>query len=46
VPVQVGLSNDLMTEIVSGIQEGDVVVISSLDRSRPVINTPVGGIRR
>ena len=29
VPVQTGLSNDTMTEIVSGLKEGDTVVLTS-----------------
>lgn len=28
-PVQTGLSNDTLTEIVSGLQEGDVVVLNA-----------------
>lgn len=40
VDVTIGLTNDTMTEILSGVQEGDTVVISSVDRSRPQVNTP------
>jgi hypothetical protein len=29
-PIEVGLSNDLSTEIVSGLKEGDIVVTSTI----------------
>ena len=35
VAVQVGLANDTQTEITSGLNEGDVVVINTLPASRP-----------
>jgi HlyD family secretion protein len=35
VPVQTGLSNDTMTEIVSGLNEGDVVVLNTTATTAP-----------
>ena len=39
VPVQTGVSNDSLTEIVSGLQEGDVVVINSSSTASTSTNT-------
>ena len=45
VPVQTGLSNDTLTEIVSGLQEGDVVVInSSSTASTSTTRSGAGGL--
>jgi HlyD family secretion protein len=35
VPVQIGLANDTMTEIVSGLNEGDVVVMNGTTTAQP-----------
>jgi HlyD family secretion protein len=42
VPVQTGVANDTMTEIVSGLNEGDVVVLTTTTTAQP--RTVGGGI--
>lgn len=44
VPVQTGLSNDTMTEIVSGLNEGDVVVLNTTTTAQPRAGGPGLGI--
>jgi HlyD family secretion protein len=44
VPVQTGLSNDTMTEIVSGLNEGDVVVVNTPTTTQPRAGGPGLGI--
>jgi HlyD family secretion protein len=43
--VQVGISNDQFTEIVSGLQEGDKVIISTTSTTAPRVNgAGIGGL--
>jgi hypothetical protein len=42
-PVQTGLANDQLTEIVGGLQPGDRVVIPSTGTAAPRIGGPGGG---
>jgi HlyD family secretion protein len=44
VPVQTGLSNDTMTEIVSGLNEGDIVVLNTTTTAQPRAGGPGLGI--
>jgi hypothetical protein len=52
VPVQTGVANDTMTEIVSGLNEGDVVVLATTTTAQPRAGGPglripgVGGFGR
>jgi HlyD family secretion protein len=39
--VRVGLSNDAFTEVLSGVQQGDTLVISSLDRRGSGVQMPM-----
>jgi HlyD family secretion protein len=43
VPVQTGLSNDTMTEITGGLNEGDTVVLSSTTATQPRVGGGPGG---
>jgi len=38
-PVEIGLSNDLSTEIISGLKEGDIVVVSTVNQASATQNT-------
>jgi membrane fusion protein, macrolide-specific efflux system len=43
VPVQTGLSNDTMTEITSGLKEGDTVVLNTTTTQQPRTGGGFGG---
>jgi macrolide-specific efflux system membrane fusion protein len=47
VPVTTGLSNDTLTQITSGLNEGDTVVLSTTTTAAPRVGGPggVGGPR-
>jgi hypothetical protein len=38
-PVEVGLSNDTLTEILSGVSEGDIVISSKVNQQTQTIQT-------
>jgi HlyD family secretion protein len=45
IPVQIGMTNDELTEIVSGLEEGEQIITRTITATAPAAATGVGGIR-